>query len=139
MTNTEELLQEAALMAQFNASHIVGLIGVVTSNQQCQVILQFCDRGSLQQLLRDDKLNEGQGCIPTTAVLKIAAEIADGMAYLEEKRFVHRDLAARNILVGADNTCLVAVSTLTITYISYRVARPVSPHTSTTRPACAHA
>ena len=96
-------------MAQFNAAHIVGLIGVVTSNQQCQVILQFCDRGSLKQLLRDDKLNEGQGCIPTTAVLKVAAEIAKGMAYLEEKRFVHRDLAARNILVGADNTCLVAV------------------------------
>ena len=26
----------------------------------------------------------------------------------ESKRFVHRDLAARNILVGADDTCLVA-------------------------------
>ena len=30
------------------------------------------------------------------------------MAYLEVRRFVHRDLATRNILVGADDTCLVA-------------------------------
>ena len=38
----------------------------------------------------------------------MAAQVADGMAYLEEQKSIHRDLAARNVLVGEDYTCKVA-------------------------------
>lgn len=37
-------------------------------------------------------------------MVQMAAEIADGMAYLNAKKFVHRDLAARNCMVAHDFT-----------------------------------
>ena len=37
----------------------------------------------------------------------MAAQVADGMAYLEAHNSIHRDLAARNVLVGEGFICKV--------------------------------
>lgn len=40
--------------------------------------------------------------------IEMAAQVASGMAYLEQQNYIHRDLAARNVLVGENNVCKVA-------------------------------
>jgi len=41
-------------------------------------------------------------------LIDISAQIASGMAYLEQQNYIHRDLAARNILVGENNIVKIA-------------------------------
>ncbi|CAF4942452.1 unnamed protein product, partial [Rotaria socialis] len=40
-------------------------------------------------------------------MIQLALDVADGMDYLSDQKFVHRDLAARNCLVNANKTCKV--------------------------------
>lgn len=41
-------------------------------------------------------------------LIDMAAQIAAGMAYLEQQNYIHRDLAARNVLVGDNNIVKIA-------------------------------
>ena len=41
-------------------------------------------------------------------MIDIAAQVSQGMSYLEMQNFIHRDLAARNVLVGEGNSVKVA-------------------------------
>lgn len=42
------------------------------------------------------------------SLVDMGAQVANGMAYLEDQKSIHRDLAARNVLVAEDYTCKVA-------------------------------
>ncbi len=41
-------------------------------------------------------------------MLSTVSQIADGLAYLELKKYIHRDVRAANVLVGENNVVKVA-------------------------------
>ena len=84
------------------------LIGMVTKSQPVFVLMEFMGNGDLQNFLRKRRqgirflsfviflcfLRPGNANnleVPTDSkVLQMAAEIADGMAYLESRKIIHR-------------------------------------------------
>uniref|UniRef100_A0A8C4FB70 Tyrosine-protein kinase receptor n=1 Tax=Dicentrarchus labrax TaxID=13489 RepID=A0A8C4FB70_DICLA len=104
-----EFLNEASVMKAFSCHHVVRLLGVVSKGQPTLVVMELMTHGDLKSYLRGlrpDSENNPTGRSPPTLkeMIQMAAEIADGMAYLNAKKFVHRDLAARNCMVAEDYT-----------------------------------
>ena len=64
------------------------------------------ENGALNNFLRNKKDTDQE--LSQKDLIHMGTQVAHGMSYLEEQKYVHRDLAARNILVGADLTCKVA-------------------------------
>ncbi|XP_037538287.1 insulin receptor a [Nematolebias whitei] len=103
-----EFLNEASVMKAFSCHHVVRLLGVVSKGQPTLVVMELMTHGDLKSYLRslrpDAENNPGRPPPTLKEMVQMAAEIADGIAYLNAKKFVHRDLAARNCMVAHDLT-----------------------------------
>ncbi|KHN79027.1 Insulin-like receptor, partial [Toxocara canis] len=98
-------LIEASVMKQFHTSFIVKLYGVVSDGQPVLVVMELMKKGNLRDYLRSRRPCAEENLdnlpIPTNReYVRWAAQIADGMAYLESIKFCHRDLAARNCMAS---------------------------------------
>ncbi|KAG7456751.1 hypothetical protein MATL_G00239170 [Megalops atlanticus] len=112
-----EFLNEASVMKAFSCHHVVRLLGVVSKGQPTLVVMELMTHGDLKSYLRclrpDAENNPGRPPPTLKEMIQMAAEIADGMAYLNAKKFVHRDLAARNCMVAEDFTVKIGDSGMT--------------------------
>ena len=92
----KDFLEEASTMKKLFHPKLVQLYAVCTLEEPILIVTELMKHGSLLHYLRSPigaKLELPQ-------LIDMAAQIADGMAYIEKENYIHRDLAARNILVG---------------------------------------
>lgn len=95
--------REIEIMKKLKHPNIVEMKTVI-QEPEVLLIMEYVALGSLKCYLCSYK----DWLTPYNHLLKYAADVANGMAYLGEKNIVHRDLAARNVLVA--NEFLVKIS-----------------------------
>ncbi len=93
---------EAEAAAALTHPHIVTVYDWGEVSPHHYIAMEYVPGGTLQDLMRrDGRLGEG-------AALRIAAEVADALAYAHGRDVVHRDIKPHNILLTQDGHVKVA-------------------------------
>ncbi|XP_063698723.1 tyrosine-protein kinase transmembrane receptor Ror2 [Culicoides brevitarsis] len=107
--------REAMLLADFDHPNIIRLLGVCALGRPMCLLFEYMARGDLNEFLRScspynvhNRMDIGSTELTHSDLLSIAHQIASGMVYLSEKKFVHRDLATRNCLIDDNMTIKIA-------------------------------
>uniref|UniRef100_A0A8C9ZH34 Activated CDC42 kinase 1 n=1 Tax=Sander lucioperca TaxID=283035 RepID=A0A8C9ZH34_SANLU len=94
----DDFIREVNAMHSLSHVNLIRLYGIVLT-QPMKMVVELAPLGSLL-----DRLRKRQGHILISSLCNYAVQVACGMAYLEQRRFLHRDLAARNVLLSTNET-----------------------------------
>ncbi|GLV43152.1 Neurospecific receptor kinase [Carabus blaptoides fortunei] len=115
--------REACLLAEFDHPNIVKLLGVCAVGRPMCLLFEYMGKGDLNEFLRSCSPSnyvmravESEGGrevfkdvqLTHLDLLNIARQVAAGMVYLSDRKFVHRDLATRNCLINDNMVVKIA-------------------------------
>ncbi|XP_059469753.1 tyrosine-protein kinase transmembrane receptor Ror2-like [Neocloeon triangulifer] len=117
----EDFEREACLLSEFEHPNIVKLLGVCAIGRPMCLLFEYMGRGDLNEFLRSCspsnyivRSSDGDGehfkdvQLNHLDLINIARQVAEGMVYLSDRKFVHRDLATRNCLIDDDMVVKIA-------------------------------
>lgn len=104
-----DFLSEADIMKRFKHPNIVQLLGVCTRGEPVYAVMEYHLHGDLKTYLLSRRNLVGSDCkeamdISSIRLTKMALDIASGLKYMHDLKYVHRDLACRNCLVHSNLT-----------------------------------
>jgi len=88
-----DFLKEALICSQFNHPGITKLIGVVVAPPAIRMVLEYCNLGSLTQVLLDYSID-----LSWLERVTILQHISEAMAHMHTCHVLHRDLKSDNII-----------------------------------------
>ncbi|KAK0613377.1 putative SEPH-like protein [Immersiella caudata] len=102
---------EIDLLKNLHHDNIVKYIGFVKSADCLNIILEYCENGSLHSICK------AYGKFPENLVGVYMTQVLQGLQYLHDQGVIHRDIKGANILTTKDGTVKLAdfgVSTSTL-------------------------
>jgi len=96
--------REARAAASLSHPHICRLYDYGTEGGRPYMVLEYLDGGSLEDRLRAQELDP----LPDGETLRVAGEVAAGLAHAHERGLVHRDLKPANVLFDAEGRAKIA-------------------------------
>jgi hypothetical protein len=100
ITDPKEMVlirREISLLRECQHPNITELLGVSKDGgETLLLVMEFVDRGELYKILLDEKLQIGW-----PLRLKIAHDVACGLAHVHSKNLIHRDIKSENLLVDS--------------------------------------
>lgn len=97
----ERLQREALAMGGIDHPNVVAVRDLILDGDRPALIMDFVDGQSLAEAIATT------GALPEDEALRIASEVATGLAAVHAAGLVHRDLKPANILLGADGRARV--------------------------------
>ncbi|KAK7709296.1 Protein kinase of the Mitotic Exit Network [Diaporthe eres] len=102
---------EIDLLKNLHHDNIVKYVGFVKSQDCLNIILEYCENGSLHSICK------AYGKFPENLVGVYMTQVLQGLQYLHDQGVIHRDIKGANILTTKDGTVKLAdfgVSTSTL-------------------------
>ena len=112
----ERFRREAKAAARLNHSAIVRIYDLVTDGDGDAIVMEHIAGQSLAALL-------GDSALPPAFAVRLAREIAEGLAHAHAAGFVHRDLKAENVMVTGDGAAKI---------LDFGLAKALAPASETT-------
>jgi serine/threonine protein kinase len=125
-SDLDSLKKEIQMLKDCNSPYIIGYYGSYVKNNNVWIIVEYCDSGSVQDIMRitDKSFNEEEIASVIQMVLK-------GLVFIHDKKKIHRDIKAGNILLNHDGYAKIAdfgVSAQLMNSFSKKTSRIGSPY-----------
>lgn len=122
----ESFKKEIDILKECKSPYILRYYGCYIKNRDIWIIIEFCDSGSVLDLMRAIRasFNEYQ-------IASIVQMVLFGLGFLHEKKKIHRDVKSGNILLNRDGYAKLGdfgVSTSLATSLSKRATKIGSPY-----------
>ena len=107
-TGVHDFVKAAVLINQLSHPKLIKVYAVSTKDVPIYIIAEMMMHGSLLEYVKNESSS-----LRLPQLIDMGAQVASGMAYLEENDCLHRDLAARNVYITVNLICKVAGFSIT--------------------------
>nr|ODO01011.1 STE/STE11/CDC15 protein kinase [Cryptococcus depauperatus CBS 7855] len=101
-SSLNDIMSEIDLLKNLNHANIVKYKGFVRDKENLFIVLEYCENGSLQTILKKF------GKFPESLVAVYISQVLEGLIYLHEQGVIHRDIKGANILTNKDGSVKLA-------------------------------